>query len=309
MQAPWSWPWSWALRPVPRGRSFAELDWGLSLARVDLGDVELAIHERGQGPACVLLHGLGSDMRVFSANLAPLARAHRVIAVDLPGFGKSSKPDVDYALPWVADRIVALLDRLGLDRAALIGHSMGGQIAMHVALAQPARVSALVLAAPAGLEAFTAEEARWIRATVDDAYTVRASPAAVVTRHVLAFHRMPAGMWPLVRDRLAIIGGPDLRAYARAVTRSVAAMLDAPVLDRLPRITAPTLVSFGSEDALIPNRFLHGRDTQAIARHGCERLPHASLAWIPGAGHMVQLERPDVWNAAALTHLSRHVRG
>jgi pimeloyl-ACP methyl ester carboxylesterase len=84
-------------------------------------------------------------------------------------------------------------------------------------------------------------------------------------------------------------------------------MLDAPVLDALADIELPVLVTFGTEDALIPNRIVHGRDTVALARQAVARLPDAQLVLVRDAGHMVQLERPDEWNAAVLTYLSRRV--
>jgi pimeloyl-ACP methyl ester carboxylesterase len=304
----WTWPWMWPC--VAPGRAFAELDYALPLRRVQVADVELALHERGRGKRTyVLLHGLGSDLRVWSAVLPMLAERARVLAVDLPGFGKSSKPDASYGLDWVGTQIIALLDREGIDRAVVFGHSMGGQIALRLALAQPDRIEGLVLAAPAGFERFSAAEAAWIRGAVDVDYTVRASAAAIALRHMQTFHRMPAEAWPLLRDRLAIIGGPDIRAYARAVSRSVAAMLDAPVLDRLATLELPVLVTFGTHDALIPNRVLHGSDTAALARTAARLVPDATLALVRDAGHMVQLERPVEWNAAALTFLARRVGG
>ncbi len=302
----WAWPWPWSSGAA--GRRFDELDYGLPLRRAVLPEVELALHERGRGRrSFVLLHGLGSDLRVWSRNLEPLASRGRVIAIDLPGFGKSSKPDVDYALPWQARTIVTLLDQCGIDRAVVCGHSMGGQLALQLALDHPERVEGLVLAAPAGFERFSAREAQWIRGHVDEGYTARAGAATVTLRYLQTFHVMPRAAWPLLRDRLAILGGPDLPAYARAVCRAVAAMLAAPVLDRLAAITTPTWVSFGTHDALIPNRILHGRDTAALARRAVAALPDAALALVRDAGHMVQLERPEAWNVAALTWLARRM--
>lgn len=304
----WTWPWIWA-GALP-GRSFADLDYALPLRRVHVGDVELAVHERGRGKRTyVLLHGLGSDLRVWSAALPMLGERARVLAVDLPGFGKSSKPDASYGLDWVGAQLLALFDREGIDRAVVFGHSMGGQIALRLAHAHRERIAGLVLAAPAGFERFSAAESKWIKDAIDVDYTARATAATVALRYVQTFHRMPASAWPLLRDRLAIIGGPDIRAYGRAVARSVAAMLDAPVLDRLPELDVPTLVTFGTHDGLIPNRFLHGSDTAALAREGARRMPHAAFTLVRDAGHMVQLERPAEWNAAALTFLSRRVDG
>lgn len=282
------------------GRSFAELDYGLAATLRTLGDHRVAVHEVGRGdPPLVLIHGLGSDMRVWSHNLEALARHHRVLAFDLLGFGRSDKPAGVHALASHVECVRALIDAVG-GAAVLVGHSMGGQIALHTALAHPERVLGLVLSAPAGFERFDASAAGWIRAVVDDGYTRFASPLQVAMRHAQIFHRTPPSAWPMLRDRLAVIGGPEFDAYCRAVTQSVAAMLAEPVIDDLERIAAPTLVTFGRHDALIPNRFLHGGDPERLARAAVARLASGRLEMIADAGHMPQFEQPQRWNALAL---------
>jgi len=109
----------------------------------------------------------------------------------------------------------------------------------------------------------------------------------------------------MVRDRLAVMGGPDFDAFAYAVSRSVWAMLRGPVADRLHEVRVPTLITFGEGDALIPNPILHGGSTERLARQAAATIPHAQLRLIPRAGHMVQFERPAEWNKAVLEFLSR----
>jgi pimeloyl-ACP methyl ester carboxylesterase len=296
------WPSCFALWPT--GRSFDELDYGLSLESQIVAGDRVAIHAIGAGdPPLVLVHGLGSDMRVWSANLSALAGGHRVVALDLPGFGRSAKPRRVHTLARYVAFLRTLIEQLG-GRAVVLGHSMGGQIALRLAIDHPERVAALVLSAPAGLEAFTPREAAWIRGVVDDAYTLRATPLEIAMRHAQTFHRMPRAAWPMLRDRLAVAGGPDIAAYARAVTQCVHAMLDEPVRAELGQVAAPTLVTFGRYDGLIPNRLLHGRDTCSLATAAVAHMPAGALSIVEDAGHMPQLEQPARWNATVLQFLT-----
>lgn len=299
------WP---SFAPWPSARSFDELDYGLALEHRVLAGDRVALHVVGDGdPPLVLVHGLGSDMRVWSANLSALAGRHRVVALDLPGFGRSAKPRRAHTIAHHVACVSELIDVLG-GRAVVFGHSMGGQIALRLAIDHPAQIAALVLSAPAGLEAFSAREAAWIRGVVDDGYTLHATPFEIAIRHAQTFHRMPSAAWPMLRDRLAVARGPDIGAYARAVTQCVRAMLDEPVLTDLGRVAAPALVTFGRYDALIPNRLLHGRDIRSLATAAVAHMPAGELAIVDDAGHMPQLERPDPWNAIVLSFLTRTAR-
>src|SRR5919106_1614934 len=103
----------------------------------------------GEGSPLVLLHALGESALNWRWVLPALARTHRVYAVDLPGFGFSAKPSAEYTPAFFARFIGAYLDALGLERTGLVGSSLGGLVALRLALAEPARVSALVLVASA----------------------------------------------------------------------------------------------------------------------------------------------------------------
>ncbi len=101
--------------------------------------------QAGRGPVLVLLHGVLGSRRSWVGPMSELARDHRVIAPDLFGHGESAKPAGDYSLGAYAGALRDLLDRLGVGRATLVGHSLGGGIAMQFAYLFPARVDALVL--------------------------------------------------------------------------------------------------------------------------------------------------------------------
>src|SRR3989442_15747988 len=113
-----------------------------------IGGVGINYIDRGSGPAVVLIHGFGAHTFSFRYLIPDLAKDHRVVALDLKGFGYSERPKKsDYSLSAQARLVVRLMDTLGIESAALVGHSMGGEVAMRVAAGWPQRVERLVLAA------------------------------------------------------------------------------------------------------------------------------------------------------------------
>jgi pimeloyl-ACP methyl ester carboxylesterase len=288
------------------GVAFTALPYPIETKSLKVGNAEIAYADVGQGErTLVLIHGLGSYLPVWKRNLDVLARNHRVIAIDLPGYGKSAKLNFPYSMEFFAEAVRGLVRELDLKHVTLVGHSMGGQIAMTYALMHPGDVEALVLTSPAGLETFNDGEARWLANAVTPEFTCTATPEAIYARHITNFYKMPKDADFMVDDRVKVIGGPDFDGYCRAVSRSVAGMLDAPVYDRLPEITVPVLVLFGEHDALIPNPFLHGGSTVKMAQKAVTRFPQAQLVVLERAGHMAQFEQPDRWNESVLEFLRR----
>ena len=284
--------------------SFRKLSYPMPVSHVVVDGVEVAFSDVGVGePALVLIHGLGSYMPVWQRNLDALSREHRVVAIDLPGYGKSAKANYDYSMAFYARTVDGVINALGLRRVVLVGHSMGGQIAMTHALRYPGRADALVLVAPAGFEPFGHGEGSWLAEAVDKDYVAKTPAEAVYANVAANFYSMPKEAEFMVDDRLRVIGGPDFDAYTYAVARSVYAMVHEPVVDRLSEIRVPTLVVFGEDDGLIPNPILHGGTTRAVAEGGTRQLPRGRLVMIPRAGHMVQFERPVEFDAALLEFL------
>jgi pimeloyl-ACP methyl ester carboxylesterase len=226
-----------------------------------------------------------------------------VVAIDLPGYGKSSKANYDYSMAFYARVVQKLIETLRLEHVVLVGHSMGGQIAITHALRYPGRAEALVLVAPAGFEAFGPGEGAWLASAVTKEFVMVTPPDMIYANYANNFWRMPKQAHFMIDDRIRIVAGPDFDAYAYAVSRSVWAMIHEPVRARLGEIAVPALVVFGRDDQLIPNPILHGGATSDVAADGTSRLQHGRLVLIPRAGHMVQFERPDEFDTAVLDFL------
>ncbi|PIO47452.1 MAG: alpha/beta hydrolase [[Chlorobium] sp. 445] len=260
---------------------------------------------KGAGQPIVLIHGLASNMGFWRYNIPTLqAQGVRVIAVDLIGYGKSSKPySAPYTLKFYAETVRALLSELGITKATWVGHSMGGQIAMTAALHFPESVEKLVLLSPAGFEAFKQGEGDWLRnATTPD--FVKKTPQERVRANITNNFYEWNDEWEwLIEERVRLAGTEEFDRFAYAVWKCVGAMLDEYVWDKLGKIQAPTLVLAGENDNLIPNPFLHGGRTREVMEQGVKAMPNAKLLMLPQTGHMIQIERSAEVSEAILNFL------
>ncbi|MFO7654672.1 MAG: alpha/beta fold hydrolase [Candidatus Krumholzibacteriia bacterium] len=284
---------------------FDEVDYGYDVERTRVRNLEVAYIDAGRGDVLLLIHGLGSNAKAWLRNIPVLAREHRVIAVDLPGYGKSSKGPYPYSLSFYAQVLTELLDEIGVPSATWVGHSMGGQIALVAALERARAVDRLVLVSPAGFERFTDGEGAWMRGAVTAEFVCETPIRSIAENLEVNFHRKPPEADFMITDRIQIRGASDFERYCYAVSRNVGAMLDHPVYEELVHVRQPTLVLFGERDALIPNSYLHGGFAEDVAREGAERLPDAELIMAPDTGHFVQFEAADLTNQAILAFLRR----
>jgi pimeloyl-ACP methyl ester carboxylesterase len=263
------------------------------------GDLGVAyVDSGGDGPVLLFVHGLASSLSFWDLQLPVFAEGYRVIAVDLPGYGASDRPDAPCTPPWYADQVIALLDALEIERVTWVGHSMGGQIGMHAALRHPERIDRLVLAAPAGFERFTLGEGAWMKGYFTEGRTLLADEPAIRANFRAVFNVRDALVERWIEERVRLAKTEAFAGTSVAVSRSVAGMLDHPVRDRLAEITVPTLIVYGTHDALIPNPIFHGGRTRGIAEYGRDHLPNAELVMLPGAGHGVQHDAPEAFNDA-----------
>lgn len=178
--------------PQAQISQFSDLDYPYPVQYQELNnDQQIAYIDEGEGPAVILIHGLGSYIPTWKQNVPVLTKAHRIIALDLPGYGKSSKEVDQVTIPFFAETVAALQDSLRIDQAVWAGHSMGGQIALRGALTYPDKISRLVLLAPAGFESFTEPEG----ATMSNFVTpqsIQATSDSMVRQKLRAiFHDFP----------------------------------------------------------------------------------------------------------------------
>ncbi|HET8626260.1 MAG TPA: alpha/beta fold hydrolase, partial [Thermomicrobiales bacterium] len=253
---------------------FVALPGGLRLAYVLAGPA-------GATPL-VFLHGLGGSQSTWQAVLGDLAGRFRVCALDLPGHGRSDKPapaETDYSVRGLAAAVGQALDALGLAPAVLVGHSLGGAVALQLALDRPGAVRGLVLVDSAGLGDEVNPE------LLD---RIAAPPSREEARRLLElfFHDprfvLESGVEDLHRQRLAPGAADAVRAVAAACFSREGQRLD--LRDRLGEIAAPALVVWGAEDRVFPAR---------QAAEGAAALGDARAEVIPGAGHVPQVEAAD----------------
>lgn len=277
--------------PYPFEVKKAKISEDITLAYVDEGNTAEVGRE-----TILFIHGLGSYLPAWQKNISELSKQYRTIAIDLPGYGKSSKLPHSGSMTFYASVVNELMNHLQIPHAYIAGHSMGGQIAMVMALYHPEKVKGLILAAPAGFETFTKGQKQWFRNVMTLDGVKRTQVDDIQTNLYYNFYRMPKEAEFMITDRIAMRKAADFEAYCYAVVQSVNGMVDEPVLPFLKMIKQPTLVLFGENDNLIPNRFLNPGRTIEVAEAGHRELPNSQLVMLPRTGHFLQFESAEAFN-------------
>jgi pimeloyl-ACP methyl ester carboxylesterase len=277
----------------PGGDSaWLDVDWSEHLRWVEVDGHRLNVAELGSGPPIVFVHGLGGAWQNWLEQLPDLARDHRCIAMDLPGFGESPMPaEEEVSISGSGRLVVGLLDELGIDEAVVVGNSMGGFVALEVAVQAPERVSKLVLVSSAGLSTEKAKRrplvagarmlqlgAAWVAAHSE---TLAKRPRArkLLAGGVMKYpDKLPA---PLVAEQIRGSGTPG---FVDALDE----LLTYRLRERLGEITVPTLIVWGESDRIVPVK---------DAKEFEKTIEDARKVIFDDTGHVPQLERPEAFNA------------
>jgi 3-oxoadipate enol-lactonase len=248
-------------------------------------EVSYTVDGPAGAPVVVLSNSLGATRDMWNLQVPALAERYRVVSYDVRGHGDSPAPPGPYTLDDLVDDAVALLDRVGAERAHLVGVSLGGMTAMRMAVREPHRVRRMVLLCTSA--STDSGHFRERAAAVRLGGTPPLAPAIVSRWVTPAF----AAAHPEVMKRLeAMVAGSDDEGYA-ACCEVVA---DVELRADLPRITAPTLVVSGADDLALPSE--HQR---VIA----ERIPGAQLITLSPGAHIPTVEQPLQVSGAILGHL------
>ena len=251
--------------------------------------------EAGHGEPLILIMGFGGDHQAWAFQVPALAQRYRVITFDNRGAGQSDAPDQPYTIRAMAEDVRGLLDTLDIERAHVLGVSMGGMIAQELALDHPRRVRSLQLGCT------LARPDAYMRALIGGWREVRTHLDREATLRILAvwlfapqtYQERPEFVEMVIQSALA-------NPWPQTVTgflRQSDAIAGHDTLARLGAIGCPTLVSVAEDDILVPPRF---------SRELAAQIPGAKLQVVSGAGHVFFWERADVFNQICLDFLDGH---
>lgn len=265
------------------------------MPRVRVGDIEMHYVEVGTGDPLVLIMGFGGDHLAWGFQVPVFAQHYRVITFDNRGVGQTDAPDHPYTTRMMADDVAGLLDVLGIERAHILGLSMGGMIAQEFALAHPRRTRTLQLhctyARPDRYMLALTQTWRTLRTTLTREESLRA--IALWLFAPATYNERPELVEMIVQTSLANPHPQTLTGFLRQSD----AVRTHDALDRVPALRCPILVSVADEDILVPPRF---------SRELAAAIVGAKFHVIPGAGHGCLWERPEAFNALCTQFLAEH---
>ena len=241
--------------------------------RARIGPVEIHYQVAGAGDPLVLIHGLSGSCRWWSRNVADLARSFRVYVVDLVGFG-NSRNGHPFVLAEAAQYLAGWMRQIGIARACVLGHSMGGFIAAELAADYPEQVERLILVDAAVLP-------------FEQSYTA----------HTLSMFREAR---QISLSFMPILFGDALRAGFGTIWKAANELLMHDLRPKLARISAPTLVIWGEKDAIIP---------LAAGKRLSQYLRYDELVIVKGAGHNPMWDCPRAFNQVVAEFLTAPVTG
>ncbi|MGH7258288.1 MAG: alpha/beta fold hydrolase [Nitrospiraceae bacterium] len=261
----------------------------------------LAYLDQGHGPPVILLHGFGGSMWQWEYQQAALSARHRVVTLDLLGSGLSDKPAIDYSPDTLIEYLRGFMHELELERATLVGNSMGAGLAMALALTDPEKVTRLVLisglpprveealASPIMKRAVDLRVPVWLAEFGSWLFGTR--PTEKILKEIVFDHTL---LTPTVMER------SNRNRRTPGFIRPLMSLRDhlpqweSRFAPRLNTITHSTLILWGEEDRLFPPQV--GHDIHRL-------IPGSTLHLIPKAGHIPQWERPDIVNGFILSFL------
>lgn len=309
-----------AAKAEPKSSSYVAREYRFPQQYVEVNGLKLSYIEAGSGDKTILfVHGVGGSLNNWDYNFEFFASRYHTVALDLPGHGNSDKPDVNYSVKLHAEYIYGFMQAKGIQKAVIIGHSMGGQAAVLLQLAHPEAVEALVLVAPSGGDMYVTSGLNWIgsrqyvRRSVTTMSRIAGAPYKGFERVVWEYLQRDgkkgyvsslvydANSYPTkeylqgeIKYYYSFMNSPEFPKFVKAIRKSGASIPADFIRDDLHKVTAPTLVVWGRFDGIIP---FEG----ALIFN--DLIPTSMMAIFPETGHMPMIEKPDRFNRVVLEFL------
>jgi len=260
---------------------------------------------RGSGSPVVLIHGIGEFLEVWWQNVGPLSEHYQVYAMDLPGHGMSDKPAIDYNLAFATEFAIGFAQALGLGRASLIGHSLGGLVAMSIAINSPEKVDKLVLVDSGGLTDEMPLLYRFCCLPLLGELIVEPTVKAAVKHGMKrSFYNPDLVTEEMVDKDYQFLKMPGAKRAMLSIIRYGVSLRgpnpEVIMLDKLHLIKSPTLLIHGTRDKVIPLKY---------AREAYKLIPNARLKAIKKCGHCPYIEKASEFNEAVIGFLGTNKPG
>ncbi len=282
----------------------AEYRYALGEEYLEVDGINFCYQEQGRehDETVVILPGLGTSADFWELNIPVLAEQYHVLAIDIPGFGKSDKPDASYELPWLCERLLAFLDAKGVQRASFIGGSMGGHLGLLLALDHADRVEKLVMTGACGgwpepdILLTLGFKVVWSDAVVTD-HLRRNWPSI----HERLYERHTPMTERIFRHQMAVRAHPTaFKPEGRASARALKSIFYNTCRHRLADLEKPVLLIWGEEDFIhLPKDGVHFR----------AHFPNSRLVIVPGAAHEVMVDKTEIFNSTVLAFLKDGIAG
>lgn len=265
-----------------------------------VGRARIFHYDVGQGAPVLLVHGFNHHAEAWVRNVdALVAAGFRVVALDLPGFGRSGVPRMNYSLAGYAGFLVSFLEELGIKKAHLVGHSMGGAIVLKTAIEEPRRVISVTGVDPAGM--FSTVPTTWALAGHP---VVRAALRPLLGRrrllewsHARAYHDPGLSTARQVDIMAEAYAQPGYREHILDMAQTMLLKPDGGLLwDDLPRLRRPALIVWGRQDRTVPLQH---------AYRAAHRVPAAELRIYDNCGHIAMYEQSTAFNRDLLDFIRR----
>jgi pimeloyl-ACP methyl ester carboxylesterase len=264
----------------------------ISSNKVKISGVNVHFVEAGKGPPILFLHGLGGAWRDWSANLPAFAATYRVMAMDFPGFGESDKPEVQYSIEWLTDVVEKFLQEQEIERVTLVGHSMGGVVALNVASRPKSRVKKLVITDAVGIgdkseflgyamsKKIMGADTEWefMESFLNNQF--RAMADDLIEQH------KPQTVRDFFESLKTPITGKPLLPMTPKVQMTVS-IIDFDIRPKLASIRQPTLILWGAKDPIASPQDASFLQT---------KIHSSTLILFPDSGHSPMMEHPSHFN-------------
>lgn len=261
-----------------------------------VGDINISYISEGSGDVILFIHGLSGCKEEWEYTIPYFADNYKAIAIDLPGSGHSDKPLVEYTIDFYSDSVKGFLDEMEIEKAIIVGNSMGGLVSQSLTLKYPEKVDKLILVDSAGINPMRGRAQTSLSLNTDAISKQKGfSPAMIKMTKKMLFYKPCDALDTIIERAISDLKRDDHPEAFRAILSSMENIVKADLSERLGEINQPTLIVWGENDKLMGPK---------VAEILEGKIRGSEVVIISECGHCPMLEKPDEFNSFVFSFLS-----